>query len=104
VRRVDDWTQASRRRVTSQYRRVSVGDASRHNLQQQLHWRRVHPQSSSSRLCWTVAMPRQRLSPYARARRLAALADPAIAPCLTFANNVYPEDVGISADFQCIIW
>ena len=39
-----------------------------------------------------------RLSPYARERQRAALADPAI------ADHVSPEEIGISADFKCIIW
>ena len=33
-----------------------------------------------------------------------ALRDPRIGPALKYAENIYPEEVGLPIDYQCVVW
>ena len=42
-----------------------------------------------------------RMSPYRRKRHEAMLKS---SPAVTYARNIYPDDIGLPADFACVIW
>jgi len=44
------------------------------------------------------------MNKYRRERQQAALRDLRVAPALRFAEHLYPEDIGVSVDYQCNIW